>query len=232
MKLDYIHSRYLSLETKDYTDSINPFIEETEKILFDISHFSGDKQSAYYNNVMQAKDEAMSAFESLLECVFDTGSIGKTLYPCYEYFVIRNLTENVYSTVEGEYTPTLVEYQVSDMFDGLNGEYYNNIVSIKERIDSCADAETAEAIERELDEIIGYAKINAADKLKEEYQPMGENVVERVVSSLDKYFTYREAAEKGYTAAAECFENEMFTLKTQLYAKYETAQWLAAIIKE
>ncbi len=232
MKLDYIHSRYLSLETKDYTDSINPLIEETEKILFYISHFSGDKQSAYYNNVMQAKDEAMSAFESLLECVFDTGSIGKTLYPCYEYFVVRNLTENVYSTVEGEYTPTLVEYQVSDMFDVSDSEYYNNLVSLKERTDNCTDIKTAEAIISELDAIIVSAKTKAADELKKSYQPMGENVVERAVSSLDKYFTYREAAEKGYTAAAECFENEMFTLKTQLYAKYETAQWLAAIIKE
>ncbi len=232
MKLDYIHSRYLSLESKDYGDSINPLIEETEKILFNISHFSGDKQSAYYNDVIQAKEEAMSAFESLIECVFDTGSIGKTLYPCYEYFVVRNLTENVYSTVEGEYIPTLVEYQVSDMFDVSNSEYYNNLVSIKERIDNCTDIKTAEAIISELDAIIVSAKTKAADELKKSYQPMGENVVERAIVSLDKYFTHREAAEKGYAVAAECFENEIFALKTQLCAKYETAQWLAAIIRE
>lgn len=209
MKLDYIHSRFLVLDDENYTDGIKPLIEETQKILSNISHSSGDKQSAYYNAVVRAKSEAMLAFESLLEY---NGSTDESFYHLYEYFVVRSFVKNVYSTVEEEYIPSPLEYQAEDMFDGLSDEYYNSLVSIKERIDNCTDAKTAEAIANELDEMTDSAKTKAVD--------------------CDGYFSHREAAEKGYVAAAEGFGNEMFTLKTELYAKYETAQWLAVMIKE
>ncbi len=232
-ELESIHQRYLSLDSKTHYDGVTQLVDEMNDILFDIiSNCSNNKQNNYYNDAIKAKYEALSAFENLIYCVFDTGSIGKTLYPRYEYYVTKRLIENVYTTVDGEYIPVPVDFQVSDMFDGLNGEYYNNLVSIKERIDCCTDTDDAISLLNELDIILKSAEENAYADLKNDYAPLGSDKVEQMLDCLDKYLSHRKTAEEQYVAASKHFSNKMFTFKTELYAKYETAQWLAAIIRE
>lgn len=232
-ELENIHRRFLALDKTTYYDDVTQLVKEMNDILFKIiSNCSNNKQNNYYNDAIKAKYEALSAFENLIYCVFDTGSIGNTLYPCYEYYVTKRLIENVYTTVDGEYIPVPVDFQVNDMFDGLNSEYYNNLVSIKERIDNCNDTNNAKSLLNELDTILKSAKENSYANLKKDYAPLGSDKVEQMLDYLNKYLSHRKAAEEQYVAASKHFSNEMFTLKTELYAKYETAQWLAAIIRK